>query len=169
MLPLCRWFRIVWLLTILLGSGFTQARLAIAGENLASAALDGMVFFGDIARDSDDAFVDNLSFADGVFWSEICIRCGFKPGKYWTRTEPDGVHFRGDIEGKSGSFSYEGRVVDGDVVVDIVWKMERWYWTSSTKLNFQGSMKPDETPYLSSKANQIAVDALKNELPDFCW
>jgi len=167
--PLCRWLRIVLLLSLLLGAGFTQIHVASAQEPLASGALDGMVFIGEMGQSGDEPYSDRLSFADGMFWSEICIRCGFKPGKYWTRTEPDGVHFRGELEGKFGIFTYEGRIIDGEAIVEVIWKMERWYWTSSRTLTFQGSTIPGETPYLSSKANQIAIDALKSELPDFCW
>jgi len=40
---------------------------------------------------------------------------------------------------------------------------------ASGALAFHGSTMQGESPYLSSDANLIAIDALKNTLPDFFW
>ena len=74
----------------------------------ASGPLDGMVFGGKIgARDNPD-LKDELHLQDGKFWSAICIRCGFKPGKYWVRREGDSLHFRGEFHSDRGIFIYAG-------------------------------------------------------------
>jgi hypothetical protein len=148
---------------------FLPQSLTAAPEGTSSGILDGKVFFGGLNKESQGEFEDNLSFADGLFWSEICIRCGFTPGEYWTRTEVDGIHFRGDLKNDIGTFSYEGLVNEGQATVDIFLEKERWYWTSGRTLHFEGSARNNEAPYSSSQAAQIARDALANNLPKFCF
>ena len=169
MLNFSRIFRIKILFALLLMLNFTSVQSVSADENLASGVLDGLVFFGEMGQRGEQGYEDKLSFADGQFWSEICIRCGFKPGSYWTRQEPDGIHFRGELKGGFGVFVYEGRIIDGQAIVDVVWSKERWYWTSGRDLAFEGSTIPGEYPYSSGEADQIAIEALLGKLPDFCW
>lgn len=169
MLGFFRIFRIKMIFVLLLTLNFTSVQSVSAESDLASGVLDGMVFFGQMGQSGEQGYEDKISFADGQFWSEICIRCGFKPGSYWTRQEPDGIHFRGELKGGFGVFVYEGRIIDGQAIVDVVWSKERWYWTSGRDLAFEGSTIPGEYPYSSGAANQIAIEALQGDLPDFCW
>jgi len=143
---------------------FLPQTLAAEIEGTSSGILDGKVFFSEAGE-----FEDNFSFADGLFWSEICIRCGYTPGEYWTRTEADGIHFRSDLKNKNGTFSFKGLINDGHAVVDIFWEKKRWYWTNGRTLHFEGTARGNETPYSSSRATEIARDALANKLPDFCF
>ena len=163
-----RWFIGIWFLAIVIGVGFAPLRLANAAESSGSAALDGLVFYGQLGIKGQDFFDDTLSFAEGKLWSGFCIRCGLKPGKYWTRVEADGIHFRGTLENKHGTFIYEGRVIDGQAIADVTWEKKRWYWTSSRTLEFSGSTRAGEIPISLSLANQIALDATAAKYPEIC-
>lgn len=137
--------------------------------NAGSGVLDGMIFSGKISQSPQAGFDDKLSFSDGRFWSEICVQCGFQPGKYWTRSVDGGVHFIGQMQGDYGTFKYEGLIVDGEAHVRVVWQKSRWYWTSSRTLAFEGSLMPDSNPPSAVEIEQFAIDVLKRELPEHCW
>lgn len=138
-------------------------------EKMGRGILDGMVFSGKISQSGQKGFDDKLSFSDGRFWSEICVQCGFKPGKYWTRSVDGNVHFIGEMEGDYGTFNYEGLIVDDEIQVRVVWKKSRWYWTSSRTLSFQGNAMPQSKPLSAMEVEQFAIDVLKRELPEHCW
>jgi hypothetical protein len=156
-------------LSIASGIGFATINLAFAGQVRESGVLDGKVFFGKIGKTGQSKFDDKLSFADGRMWSEICIRCGYLPGKYWTRIEDGNTAFRSEIISEMGVFVYQGRVVDGQVKAEVTWSKERWYWTSSQSLAFKGSTKSGEFSSSATQASDIATDALKSKFPDWCW
>ena len=162
-------FRLNLAFALLVMLSFTSVYIVSAEQNKASGILDGMVFIGQMGVSGEAAYDDKLSFANGQFWSEICIRCGFKPGKYWTRTEADGIHFRGELQGGFGEFVYEGRIIDGQAIVEVIWKKQRWYWTSGRTLAFEGSTIAGQSPYTANEAVQISIKALQGDLPDFCW
>ncbi|NDW52799.1 hypothetical protein [Aliiroseovarius sp. PrR006] len=134
-----------------------------------SGKLDGMIFSGKISQSGQSGFDDKLSFSDGRFWSEICVRCGFKPGKYWTRSVDGGTHFIGEMHGDYGTFKYEGLIVQGEANVSVIWQKSRWYWTSSRALSFEGRLAPDMSPPSALQVEQFAIEALKRELPEHCW
>jgi len=148
---------------------FTTINLASADQVRESGALDGKVFFGKIGITGQSGSDDKLSFADGKMWSEICIRCGYPPGKYWTRIEGGATAFRSEIRSEMGVFIYEGSVVNGKLKTEVTWSKERWYWTTRQSLAFNGSTKPGEFSSSATQASNIATDALNRKFPAWCW
>jgi hypothetical protein len=142
---------------------------ARADGDKGGGVLDGKVFLGTIGQSSDAQYQDKLQFNNGMFWSEICTRCGFQPGKYWTRTSEGETHFRGEMTGGYGTFVYSGKIINGKAVVDVFWEKKRWYWTSSRKLSFDGSLKSAEISVPANQASKKASDALMSKLPAHCW
>jgi len=106
----------------------------------AAGILDGRSFAGMIGPAESPDLEDSLHFDEGYFWSDICTRCGFKPGTYDAEAMDDGVRFTGTLESDSrGSFAYDGFVSeDGSIRVTITWERRRWYWTSRRKITFVG-------------------------------
>lgn len=150
-------------------SGIAPIKAFGSDEKSGSGILDGMIFSGKIGQSNQTGFDDKLSFSDGRFWSEICVQCGFKPGKYWTRSVDGGVHFIGEMQGDYGTFSYEGLVVDGQARVSVVWQKSRWYWTSSRALSFEGKRMTTSSPPSAIEIEKFAKEVLKRELPEHCW
>lgn len=160
-----------WPFAIFLVIGFlVLPNLAARADGGTGAGiLDGKVFLGTMGQSADARYKDKLQFNNGMFWSEICIRCGFQPGKYWTRTSEGETHFRGEMTGGYGTFAYSGKIMDGKAVVDVFWEKKRWYWTSNRNLSFDGSLKSAEMSVPADKASKIASDALMGKLPAHCW
>jgi len=73
------------------------------------------------------------------------------------------------MTGGYGTFVYSGRIIDGKAVVDVSWEKKRWYWTSSRKSSFDGSLKSAEMTVPSNQASKTASDALMSKLPAHCW
>ncbi len=123
--------------------------------------LDGMIFEGIIGPRENPDRQDELHFNNGRFWSAICVKCGFEPGEYWVRYEGEAIHFRGELTGERGTFTYRGIISDDKANVSIDWRKERWYWTIEREMAFRGELAK------STKAN-LAQDALRlaNEVGD---
>ena len=115
----------------------------------ADGLLDGRVFTGLIGPSENPDLDDSLHFRH--FWSDICTRCGFVPGRYASERTNTGVHFSGVLESDSrGQFAYDGLVQDdGSIAVSIRWTRKRWYWTSSREIAFQGSETRSVGPSLT--------------------
>ena len=110
--------------------------------------LDGLSFegmFGPAERSPDKA--DVLYFRDGLFWSKICVPCGFPPGPYRARRTDEGIQFEGVLESPDrGRFLYSGLVKDGRLVAQVNWRKERWYWTIDKDFRFEGAQGESTTP-----------------------
>lgn len=114
---------------------------------MADGALDGRVFSGKIGPVENPDLDDSLHFNDGYFWSDICTRCGFQPGRYTSTRTDDGIRFSGVLVSDSrGQFDYDGLVrADGTLSVTIRWERKRWYWTSQREIAFEGHEDPVST------------------------
>ena len=165
----CRPKSMFLVICLILGLLILPGDIAKAGGDQDSGVLDGKVFAGTMGQASVFSGDDKVYFSDGKFWSDICIRCGYKPGNYWTRSTPEGIQFQGEVNNGSGTFIYSGQIKNGRATVEINWSKKRWYWTSSRKLTFDGIDKDAEISYPSSKAARIATEALANGLPPHCW
>lgn len=123
--------RFVWVLTVC-----ALLPCASAAEGL----LDGMTFRGMIGPASNPDLEDQLRFAEGHFWSGICVRCGFVPGPYEAQRTDRGIVFEGMLESDGrGEFHYQGLLTDdGEIEVEIYWERRRWYWTNRRDLIFRG-------------------------------
>lgn len=104
-------------------------------------ALDGLSFegmFGPADGSSDRP--DVLYFGDGQFWSKNCVPCGFLPGSYRAQQTDEGIRFEGMLESADrGRFLYTGLVKDGQLIAQINWRKERWYWTINKDFSFEGT------------------------------
>lgn len=131
------------------------------GQLGAHAPLDGLHFVGRLGPEGQAADRDDtLYFADGQFWSENCVPCGFAPGPYWTRHAEDSIHFRGELHSpESGTFSYQGVVQDGRLQATIHWRKERWYWTIRRDFHIEGTLEETPTAALPSAASVALLAA----------
>lgn len=113
----------------------------------AGSLLDGRAYRGMIGPADNPDLADSLYFDSGHFWSDICTRCGFVPGRYEARNTEDGVSFSGVLESEGrGTFTYEGMArSDGTLSVAIRWERRRWYWTFRRDIVFQGTLAEPET------------------------
>ena len=130
--------------------------------------LDGMTFVGkfgpaDKPLDTDD----RLHFDDGQFWSAICVKCGFHPGRYWVREDSEGMHFLGELVSERGRFRYHGRVKNGRIEVRINWRKERWYWTIDRDFRFEGTLENADAAPSAQDASSVAA-AVGPERPESC-
>lgn len=114
-------------------------------ESSADSALDGRSFAGMIGPAENPDLADSLFFSDGHFWSDICTRCGFLPGRYNTEKTESGIRFTGTLQSDSrGRFDYDGLVADdGSIRVSITWERSRWYWTARREIVFVGQQRPE--------------------------
>ena len=121
--------------------------IALSTALVAAQSLDGRIFNGMIGPRTNPDLEDSLHFSDGHFWSDICTRCGFRPGMYITEPTSEGMRFHGVLESESrGRFTYDGVVLaDGSIDVSINWERKRWYWTTKREIAFQGHEHQDRT------------------------
>lgn len=150
-------------LIALLIAGATPV-LADATPVLADGPLDGRVFNGIIGPAENPDLPDSLHFNNGHFWSDICTRCGFEPGRYTAQTTEDGITFQGSLESETrGRFEYSGVVGDsGEITVSIHWEKKRWYWTARRDIVFTGT----EAPSLSALTLERITAKLAQSNPD---
>lgn len=123
--------------------------------------LDGMSFVGTLGPDGKPGDRDDvIHFADGQFWSENCVPCGFPPGPYWVRYQDDAIHFRGELNSpESGEFVYSGVVQDDRLTVTMNWRRDRWYWSIERDFWFEGSLKASPVSGSVPNPSSIAVAA----------
>lgn len=114
----------------------------------AAGLLDGRAFSGMIGPADDPDLPDTLYFDDGHFWSQICTRCGFVPGRYASERTEVGVTFSGVLKSEErGTFEYAGVAYDdGRLEVSIKWEKRRWYWTLHRDIAFRGTRIADDQP-----------------------
>ena len=119
----------------------TDAGQPAAGD---SGALDGRVFEATMVVDQYDApFEDRITFKDGMFHSEECQRaCDFGWTPYYTRREGDAIAFVVETACSDSpqSARWEGRVVGDRIEAEIVWTVERFYWTVQRNATASGSL-----------------------------
>lgn len=127
----------------------------------ASGPLDGMSFVGALGPEGKPGDRDDvIHFADGQFWSDNCVPCGFPPGPYWVRYEGDEIHFRGELRSpESGEFAYSGVVRDDQLTVILKWRKERWYWSIERDFWFEGTLRATPVANSASSPARIAVAA----------
>ena len=143
---------------------------ALAADPAASAAsgpLDGMVFEGRIGTLPDPDVDDRLYFEAGKFWSQACIRCGYRPGDYWVRRVGDTIQFTGELVGEGGKFVYRGEIRDGSADVRINWTKRRWYWSIDRDLAFRGALRPGAEPDATAAA-RLAAGVIAAGRPPGC-
>lgn len=133
-------------MAVLMSLLLASVRLGLSDDRAKSSPphgpLDGMHFVGDFGPEGEPAdLTDVLYFAEGQFWSENCVPCGFSPGVYWVRFSEDGIHFRGELESaERGRFLYSGVVRDGRLTAHINWRKDRWYWSIDRNFWFKGAL-----------------------------
>jgi hypothetical protein len=120
-----------------------------------------MSFVGSLGPEGEPGDRDDvIHFADGQFWSENCVPCGFPPGRYWVRYEDDEIHFRGNLRSPdNGEFSYRGVVQGNRLTVTMNWRKERWYWSLDRDFWFEGTLAAMAAAEPSLSPASIAVDA----------
>lgn len=109
--------------------------------------LQGMRFIGSLGvehQTGEDEEV--LTFEDGAFSSDVCLKYGYPPAPYWVRRDAEGLHFLANLENPGkGTIRFEG-VFDGKGMrATALWTKERWYWTIEQTLVFEGrAFEPPE-------------------------
>lgn len=140
----------------------------VSFESGSSGALDGLIFegmFGPADGSSDRA--DILYFSDGYFWSKNCVPCGFAPAPYKATRTDDGFRFEGVMTSPDrGRFTYSGIVKDGEIMAEINWLKERWYWTIDKDFRFKGASVESSASTSALRAMRVALSA--NPDPDKC-
>jgi hypothetical protein len=159
----------ILVICLILGLLISPGDNARAGDDLDSGVLDGIILSGTMGQTKVFGDDDKLHFSNGKFWSEICLKCGYRPGSYWTRKTPEGTLFRGEMTNELGTFVFSGLIKNGKATAELNWSKERWYWTSNNKLSFSGVVDKAQISYPASKASNIATKALMSKLPSFCW
>ena len=120
-----------------------------------------MSFVGTLGPEGEPGDRDDIiHFADGQFWSEGCVPCGFPPGPYWVRFAEDGIHFRGELSSAdNGEFSYTGVVKGNRLTVTLNWRKDRWYWSIDRNFWFAGTMETVASAEPSPSPASIALAA----------
>jgi len=154
------------LLNSLAGPSFSQQP---EQPDAGAGPLDGMVFVGQIGDDPNPDFAEELHFNNGLFWSKLCVNCGFQPGPYWIRQVHDETWFQGQLTKQDGSiFTYQGRVSGTALVAEVRWQKSRWYWSIDKQLIFRGTYDPQQSATTARQAGTVATAALLQPLPDWC-
>lgn len=141
---------------LVLSIGFAMSGASARADDI----LDGRSFKGMIGPAENPDLQDSLFFEAGHFWSDICSRCGFLPGRYKAERTDRGISFSGTLASESrGVFIYKGFVSEGgEIQVDIEWEKSRWYWTSRRMIAFKGERTHASSPVtLEAIRAQIAV------------
>lgn len=145
------------------------ATTAASETRAASGPLDGQIFIGHVGPASDPDFAEELHFNHGLFWSKLCLVCGYSPGPYWTRQIGADVQFVAELRGQSGStFRYQGVIAEDSAAVDVHWTKDRWYWSMDRDLVFRGRLASDRTAISAADARQRARAAAQDTLPEWC-
>ena len=109
------------------------------------AALDGKVFITTIdVEQYDKPFDDRIVFDAGTFFSEECQRrCDFGTGDYYTRVEGDGIAFVAEMACADAPHfvRWEGRVTGDRIEGEVLWVVERFYWTQERQATFSGRLE----------------------------
>lgn len=152
---------VVMLVTLLAAGGGQDGAGGQSGAAASHGPLDGMRFAGTLGPEGGPGDrEDVLYFADGQFWSENCVPCGFSPGPYWVRYAEDGIHFKGELQSpKSGRFLYSGVVRGEQLTVTINWRKERWYWTIDRNFWFEGELARPTPASGNPSATRVAMAA----------
>jgi hypothetical protein len=110
----------------------------------ARGALDGAVFDSVLTVDQYDApFIDRMTFARGMFYSEECQHaCDFGWADYHSRSEGDATAFVIEMTCSDApqSVRWEGRVIGDRIEGDVVWTVERFYWSVRRTGRFEGRL-----------------------------
>ena len=114
-----------------------------AGGTGASHLLDGKTFItqtGEKGKKADHQ--DVISFRDGKFISEGCVKYGFEEKTFTATTDGDVIRFRAEnVSPKLGIMLWEG-TVKGDVFeATSTWIRDRWYWKIKREYWYRGRLK----------------------------
>lgn len=102
--------------------------------------LQGLRFIGSLAVGSNKKLgKEVLTFKDGKFSSQLCLKLGFAPAPYWVRRDAQGLHFEAELRSpERGTMKFVG-VFDGEAMsATALWTKKRWYWTIEQTLHFTG-------------------------------
>jgi hypothetical protein len=102
--------------------------------------LQGLRFIGPLAAGSNKKLgKEVLTFKDGKFSSQLCLKLGFAPAPYWVRRDAQGLHFEAELRSpERGTMKFVG-VFDGEAMsATALWTKKRWYWTIEQTLHFTG-------------------------------
>ena len=109
----------------------------------ASHLLDGKTFVtqtGEKGKKADHQ--DIISFRDGRFISEGCIKYGFAEKSFTATADGDAIRFRAENSSPNlGIMLWEG-TVKGDVFeATSTWIRDRWYWKIKREYWYRGRLK----------------------------
>ena len=139
---------IITLFFVAICCGFAGLSLMAIGQETPSKpvlpelrhALQGLRFIGPLAVGGNMKLgKDVVTFKDGKFSSQLCLKYGFAPAPYWVRRDARGLHFEAELQSlEQGNMKFQG-VFDGEAMsATALWTKERWYWTIEQKLRFTG-------------------------------
>ena len=113
------------------------------GGTDASHLLDGKTFVtqtGEKGKKADHE--DIISFRDGRFISEGCVKYGFEEKSFMASADGDAIRFHAEnVSPKLGIMLWEG-TVKGDVIeAASTWIRDRWYWKIKREYWYRGRMR----------------------------
>jgi hypothetical protein len=108
-----------------------------------SHLLDGKTFLtqtGEKGKKADHE--DIISFRDGRFISEGCVKYGFEEKSFTAFADGDAIRFHAEnVSPKLGIMLWEG-TVKGDVIeAASTWIRDRWYWKIKREYWYRGRMR----------------------------
>ena len=144
----CSWkYCIVGIIALAILWAFGRSSVAIAQEPAQKSStpelthvLENLQFAGPFGVEKETNPADDvLSFKNGMFSSQTCIRYGFSPAPYWVRRDARGLRFLTELQSSEhGTMRFEG-VFDGkEMLATAIWTKKRWYWTIEQKFHFRG-------------------------------
>ena len=108
-----------------------------------SHVLDGKTFVtqtGEKGKKADHE--DIISFRDGRFISEGCVKYGFEEKTLTATADGDAIRFRAEnVSPKLGIMLWEGTVKGDDIEATSTWIRDRWYWKIKKEYWYRGKLK----------------------------
>lgn len=109
----------------------------------ASHLLDGKTFIaqtGEKGKKTDH--LDTISFRDGRFLSEGCVKDGFEEKTFTAVTDGEAIRFRAEnVSPKLGTMLWEGTVTGNVIEATSTWIRDRWYWKIRREYWVRGRLK----------------------------
>jgi len=85
---------------------------------------------------------DIISFRDGRFISEGCVKYGFEEKTFTATADGDAIRFLAEnVSPKLGIMLWEGNVKGDDIEATSTWIRDRWYWKIKKEYWYRGKLK----------------------------